>query len=130
MIGATDPYSDEVRRLFDAPAHAGLLDSACRVQSDGQGVTVELSMQLDGESMTILRFRAYGCPHLIAAAEAFCRAYEGRAVTELAGFSAVELMDSLPVPVEKTGRILVLEDAVRLLGTRRCRPHTLPTSPD
>ena len=130
MSFAPDPYSDRVRRLFDAPAHAGQLDSGCRVQQQGQGVSVELSMQLAGETMSVLRFRAYGCPHLIAAAEAFCQAYEGRAVTELADFSAVELIGELPVPIEKTGRILVLEDAVRLLGTSHRRPHILPIPPD
>ncbi len=130
MIPALDPYSDEVRRLFLAPAHAGQIDAGCRVRREGQGVNVELSMQLDGERMSILRFRVYGCPHLIAAAEAFCQAYQGRRVTDLADFSSAELMASLPVPVEKTGRILVLEDAVRLLGTGHSRPHIRLTPPD
>jgi len=63
-----------------------------------------------------LRFRARGCPHLIAACEAFCAAFEGREVDALLEFTAGDLMQRLPVPVEKTGRILVLEDAVRALG--------------
>jgi NifU-like protein involved in Fe-S cluster formation len=112
-----DPYGVLVRRLFRAPAHAGQLDGACRVQRECQGVAVELSMAVDGPSIAKLRFRAYGCPHLIAAAEAFCEAYEGRSVAELAGFTAVELCERLPVPAQKTGRILVLEDAVRSLAT-------------
>jgi hypothetical protein len=54
---------------------------------------------------------------VIAAAEAFCGDYEGRHISDLLEFSASGLMQSLPVPVEKTGRILVVEDAVRALGT-------------
>ncbi|MBT8100469.1 MAG: hypothetical protein KJO82_11995, partial [Gammaproteobacteria bacterium] len=71
----------------------------------------------DGQ-IEALRFMAWGCPHLIAACEAFCSAYEGRGVADLGGFSGAGLMQSLAVPVEKTGRILVLEDAVRSLGTQ------------
>jgi nitrogen fixation protein NifU and related proteins len=111
------PYSATVRALFAAPVHAGGLEPALRARCEGQGVVVELSMQQDGAAIRRLRFRAYGCPHLIAAAEAFCRDYEGRPLSELRQFSAVELVRDLPVPIEKTGRILVLEDAVRSLGT-------------
>ena len=69
-----------------------------------------------------LRFQAWGCPHVIAAAEAFCAAYEGRPAAEMLEFSATGLMQTLSVPVEKTGRILVLEDAVRSLGSAASGP--------
>ncbi|MGB5577481.1 MAG: hypothetical protein WBM88_08735, partial [Woeseiaceae bacterium] len=63
-----------------------------------------------------LRFRAWGCPHVIAACERFCSRYEGRPRESLGEFRAADIMRDLSVPVEKTGRILVLEDAVRSLG--------------
>jgi NifU-like protein involved in Fe-S cluster formation len=113
----TDPYGAEVRALFRAPAHAGSIAGGRVAHARGQGVEVELSMLTDGTRISALRFRAYGCPHLLAAAEAFCRDFEGRHLADLARYSAVETVNSLSVPVEKTGRILVLEDAVRLLGT-------------
>ena len=84
-----DPYNETVRGL-----------SACVVN----GVFTEL------------RFRARACPHVIAAAEAFCRYFEGQPVSALEQFSTARIMEDLAVPVEKTGRILVLEDAVRSLG--------------
>jgi NifU-like protein involved in Fe-S cluster formation len=114
---AADPYGPEVRALFRAPEHAGTLAGGRVAHARGQGVEVELSMLCDGSRIDVLRFRAYGCPHLLAAAEAFCRDFEGRQLAELNWYSAVETVNSLSVPVEKTGRILVLEDAVRLLGT-------------
>ena len=111
-----DPYSEEVRQLFADPAHGGELDDAMSVQRDDQGVRVRLALQHEGDVVRGLRFRAWGCPHLIAACEAFCRGYEGRPVNDLEGFEATEIMRNLSIPVEKTGRILVLEDAVRSLG--------------
>ncbi len=111
-----DPYSASVRALFARPEHAGVVDGATRVHVDDQGVRVTLFSRIDGGKIRRLGFLAWGCPHLIAAAEAFCRDFEGRDPAELLEFSASGLMQSLSVPVEKTGRILVLEDAVRSLG--------------
>ncbi len=116
---ASGPYSERVRALFAEPAHAGTLDGPC-VRIDDQGVRIELSAALDAGRLEKLAFRAYGCPHTIAAAEAFCAEFEGREVKALDAFSSADLMQNLPVPHEKTGRILVLEDAVRSLGAK-CR---------
>ena len=111
-----DPYGERVRELFANPVHAGQLLDAVRAYVDDQGVRIELSAHCRDDRLENLRFRAWGCPHFIAAAEAFCRKYEGSRCARLAGFRAAEIMQTLPVPTEKTGRILVLEDAVRLLA--------------
>ncbi len=113
---SADPYSALVRELFAATAHAGTIEDGIVVRIEEQGMRVELSATADGERLGELRFRAWGCPHLIAAAEAFCAGYRGRRISSLSEFSASGLMQTLAVPVEKTGRILVLEDAVRSLG--------------
>jgi NifU-like protein involved in Fe-S cluster formation len=113
---STDPYGARVRELFAAPAHAGELDSPLRVAIEDQGVRISLFAQVSAGEVQALRFKAWGCPHVIAAAEAFCADYESRPLAEMLEFSVSDLMQSLPVPVEKTGRILVIEDAVRALG--------------
>ena len=113
---SADPYSDRVRELFAHPAHAGELDGGHAVLVDDQGIRVHLTAHLAAGQVEAMAFRAYGCPHVIAAAEAACAELEGCAAVELLEFSATGLMQSLPVPVEKTGRILVLEDAIRSLG--------------
>ncbi len=118
-MSAADPYSERVRALFASPAHAGTLDGP-GVRVDDQGVRIEISTALAAGRLEKLAFRAYGCPHTIAAAEAFCAEFEGREVEALETFSGRDLMQNLPVPHEKTGRILVLEDAVRSLGAK-CR---------
>ena len=113
---STDPYSPEVRALFTEPAHAGRLEGSYSAAIDDQGLRITLFATVEGGKIAALRFLAWGCPHFIAAAEAFCRDFEGRDPSELLEFSSSGLMQSLSVPVEKTGRILVLEDAVRSLG--------------
>lgn len=113
---SADPYSARVRDLFANPVHAGELDNAIGVDVDDQGIRLRLEARLVEPDIEALRFRAWGCPHVIAAAEAFCAGFEGRPAADLLEFRAADLMKSLPVPVAKTGRILVLEDAVRSLG--------------
>jgi len=115
-----DPYSSLVRAYFARPEHGGKLAAGTTALVAAQGVRIELAATCDGGRLQALRFRAWGCPHVIAAAEAFCREFEGAPVAALEGFSAGAIMDKLAVPVEKTGRILVLEDAVRALG-QKCR---------
>ena len=110
-------YSARVRDCFFHPRHAGCLSAAVSAQGEDQGMRLCLCAKTSGERIETLRFRAWGCPHFIAAAEAFCRQFEGMSAASLLDFSAKDLISILPVPVEKTGRILVLEDVVRTLGS-------------
>ena len=113
---SADPYSAAVRELFLHAVHGGDLPDADVVDLAGQGIRLQLAARHAGGRIEALRFRAYACPHVIAACEAFCRGWEGREVADLGSFAATDIIDDLSVPVEKTGRILVLEDAVRALG--------------
>ncbi len=117
---SNDPYSAEVRALFAELSHAGDLADAARAELDEQGVRVRLAATLRDGCVQALRFRARGCPHVLAACEAVCRQYEGRPAAELEQFRASEIMGNLSIPVEKTGRILVIEDTVRSLGHSIC----------
>ena len=117
---SADPYSPLVREYFARPAHAGGLADGVTVIAEAQGIRVRLSGDEADGQIQALRFQAWGCPHLIAACECFCRCYEGKPTESLGDFLASDIMQNLPVPVEKTGRILVLEDAVRSLGQRFC----------
>ena len=112
----TDPYNEEVRRLFADPAHAGTVDDGVVVREDGQGVRIEFSARVSAGSVAALRFRAWGCPHVIAAAETVCRLLEGKSTADLEVFAVAQISELLGIPIEKTGRILVIEDAVRSLA--------------
>jgi len=119
------PYNDQVLAFFSAPMHATELPAndgrhyEVLVSASALGPQVQLRAAVQGGNLLGLRFRVFGCPHLIAAAEACCAQFEGGPVNQLRDFSVSELMTTLGVPVEKTGRILLLEeDAIRALLTR------------
>ena len=114
----SDPYSQAVRARFAAPRHAGLVAGGAVATASGPEVRIELSCDIVDGSVEALRFRAWGCPHVIAAAEVFCENYEGRQLSDLESFDIKAIIETLSVPIEKTGRILVLEDAVRRLAVR------------
>lgn len=111
-----DPYNARVRALFADPAHAGTVNGGKRAALSEQDVRIEFYARLEAGSVDEMRFLAHGCPHVIAAAEAVCASLEGQPAESLKNFRAAEFMETLAVPTEKSARILVIEDAVRLLG--------------
>jgi NifU-like protein involved in Fe-S cluster formation len=111
----SDPYNSLVRAYFDDPEHMGDISGGASAFFEDQGMRIRLSATVVNGRIEKLGFRAWGCPHVIAAAEAFCRQFERRSITELEEFDTSQIMNDLAVPVEKTGRILVLEDTVRSL---------------
>ena len=120
----TDPYNETVRTLFSELRHAGDLAPGCDTAvtasagSNATGAKLVLAAAVVDGEIRELKFRSYGCPHLIAACEYFCRQYSGSAAASLSEFSQQQFMHDLGVPVEKTGRILLLEDAIGSLATQ------------
>ena len=115
------PYSELVRGYFANPVHAGHLPDgyndgvlAEAADPDG-GARVVLSALVDGETIRRLRYKILGCPHLIAATEAFCDDAEGQEISALIELDVRKLMERLAIPVEKTGRLFILEDAAKAL---------------
>jgi NifU-like protein involved in Fe-S cluster formation len=110
-----DPYNALVRECFANTLHAGDARDGASAYFNDQGLRIRLSACIENDTIAELRFRAWGCPHVLAAAEYFCRKYQERPVADLEQFNTAQIMDDLAVPIEKTGRILVLEDTVRSL---------------
>lgn len=77
------------------------------------GTWVRLLLCVEGEFVKAARFQAYGCPHTLAACQAL--------VSQLPGRSRAALQPGMPeqwrlqagAPVEKLGRMLIIEDALR-----------------
>jgi len=117
-----DPYNSAVRHRFAKPLHAGDLQAGypdvvtAHVRESDAGVALTLAAELDGTVIRRLRYRVFGCPHLVAAAEEICERFEGKTAADLQQFPLAPLMELLEVPVEKTGRLLLLEDAVLSLA--------------
>ena len=119
-----DPYNAETRRLFSNPVHAGDIGADHDVTAvadaaeSAAGARIRLAVGVTGGIIREFRYRVFGCPHLIAAAEWASEQLEGREPSELAGFSREACMQKLRVPVGKTGRIILLEDALGELDER------------
>jgi NifU-like protein involved in Fe-S cluster formation len=115
------PYSELVRRYFANPVHAGQLperynDGVVGEATESEtGARVVLSAVVDEGKIRVLRYQVFGCPHLIAAAEAFCDAAEGKTLAALTELDVPALMSSLAIPVEKSGMLFILEDAAKAL---------------
>jgi nitrogen fixation NifU-like protein len=119
-----DPYNEEVRALFENPVHASDLCGeyaeavTADVSESDQGARLVLAAGIEAGAVARIRFRAFGCPHLVAAAELLCRELEGGPVSGLSMVSVKGWMNRLSVPVAKTGRLLLIEDAVRILRSQ------------
>ena len=117
----SDPYNETVLELFSSLRHCRELNDSSgqvvtvRVGAVSRGAAIELTAGLDGNRLVDLVFRAWGCPHLLAACEYCCRKLCGSSATALAPLAQNELMRRLALPVEKTGTLLLVEDAITAL---------------
>jgi NifU-like protein involved in Fe-S cluster formation len=120
-MNESDPYNDSVRAFFVNPDHAGDLqgDYAEVLQGEASesdlGARVVLFAGIVDGNIAEMRFRTWGCPHLIAAAELLCENREKGPVSGLSTMDTRTMMQQLSVPVEKSGRMFLLEDALKLL---------------
>ena len=78
-----------------------------------QGARVEFDFEVDGCRAARGAFRAYGCPHVIAAASWVVDRLSGATRSDLDVWDWREVAAALEVPPAKYGRLLVLQDAVR-----------------
>lgn len=123
MNDSADPrYGAEVRRRMaelrgagDMPSVGGVVIRA-RAGDQEQGAEVLLQVRLVNGRADGLSFRAFGCPHFIAAASWLTDRLRGAAQAEFAGWDWREAATALEVPPAKYGRLLVLQDAVRTLA--------------
>lgn len=108
-------YSELTRRYFESAANAGELAGpgvfrgAAGAVSGGTWVQFDIETTLGRASA--VRFRAFGCPHTIAVASWLAEAAQGKALSARLPESVPQLRDRFEVPIEKMGRLLLIEDA-------------------
>jgi cysteine desulfurase len=78
----------------------------------GQDVWVRFKLHIQDGVVKSALFKAYGCPHTLAVAAWVAERLRGRARADLAPGTPAEWAEALAVPVEKLGRLLVVEDAL------------------
>lgn len=111
-------YSDLTRRYFDAAALAGVLAGPGTFRgaagSRGQGTWVQFDVQFDSQTrggIQAVRFLAYGCPHTIAVSAWVAEVAVGGTLRAALPEGVHLLRERFEVPVEKLGRLLIIEDA-------------------
>ncbi len=84
----------------------------------GREVWIRFRLQVRDGRVSRVSHRVYGCPHTLAAAAWLAERLPGRSRAELVPGTPGEWAGALVVPVEKLGRLLTLEDALR-----QCQQH-------
>ena len=77
------------------------------------GAEVALYCRIAAGRVVEAKFRAFGCPHFIAAASWLTDRLRGTGREQFASWDWREAAEALEVPPVKFGRLLTLQDAVR-----------------
>ena len=112
-------YNELTRRHFEHAVRCGtLVGPNCyrgRAGSRSTGTWVQFDLRLEGADAGLrvreVRFLAFGCPHVIAAAGLVAEEGEGAGAEPRLPQSIHSLRERLDAPVEKLGRLFVVEDA-------------------
>jgi NifU-like protein involved in Fe-S cluster formation len=78
-----------------------------------QGARVEFDFDVVEGRIREARFRAFGCPHFVAAASWLTDRLRGAGREDLEAWDWREAAEALAVPPAKFGRLLTLQDAAR-----------------
>jgi cysteine desulfurase len=116
----TRTMSALTRQYFLAPARVpqfpeGTLPPGVRRGRAGRvqdGTEVLFELQIADEIVKSARFSAYGCPHTVAVAAWVCEVLEGLRLDGGTAGTPADWAQKFEVPVEKLGRLLIVEDAL------------------
>jgi NifU-like protein involved in Fe-S cluster formation len=112
-------YSPLVLELFDRRPHVGRMPEATDVylgrgRDAARGVDVQIWIKYTLQRIQATSFLAYGCPHTVAATSWWAQRVRGLQIDDAKQVIWQEAERALAVPPEKRGKLLVIEDAVRL----------------
>lgn len=113
-------YNDLTWRHFSGATYAGVL-AGVGVQrgaagSADHGTWAQFDLQIGRTGAPVIqdaRFQAFGCPHVIAVADWLAENAVGKELRGGLPESVGALRERFDMPVEKLGRLLVIEDAWR-----------------
>lgn len=117
MSGTQAGYSPLVLELFERLPHSGDLAAGPGLVVHGEamaldrGAWVRYEARIEAGRVADCAFRAWGCPHTLAAAALVASRMQGERIAAPVAFDAQNLVAELGAPREKLGRLLVVEDA-------------------
>jgi len=119
---AVDAVQRELARLralspaapspWDLVGHAGRLISG-EAGGPGEDTWVRFHLLTAGDTVKDARYQAFACPHTMDAASWLCEQLRGRTRSTLIPGTPAAWGAARGIPVEKLGRLLVVEDALR-----------------
>ena len=124
-------YSSLVRELFERLPHAGDLAPGPGALVHGEamaldrGAWVRFDARIEDGHIADCVFRAWGCPHTLAAVALAASRMHGQRIDGQAACDARRLATELDASPEKLGRLLVVEDA---LFAMLARAHALQSA--
>jgi NifU-like protein involved in Fe-S cluster formation len=108
-------YNQATLRYFETAPGAGVLTGPGTLRgaagSRAHGTWVQFDVRVSSGVVQAARFLAFGCPHTIAVSAWVAEQAAGREVRAALPESVQQLSERFAVPVEKLGRLLVIEDA-------------------
>jgi NifU-like protein involved in Fe-S cluster formation len=108
-------YSELTRRYFETAANAGELAGPGVFRGaagdHAQGTWVQFDLRIDAGAVSAAKFLAFACPHTIAVAAWLTEQAVGQQLKPKLPESVQALRERFAVPVEKMGRLLIIEDA-------------------
>ena len=111
-------YNELTRRGFDSPANVGVLSGpgVCRGAAGDreQGTWIQFDLACRSGAIACVRFLALACPHTIAVCAGLSERMRGCRLDEALRLSLLEFSQPYAVPIEKRGRLLIVEDAWRI----------------
>jgi NifU-like protein involved in Fe-S cluster formation len=118
-------YSPLTLSYFETAAAAGVLTGPGTLRGSAgdraHGTWVQFDLQAVGGVIQAARFLALGCPHTIAVAAWVAEQAAGCELRPALPENVSQLSERFAVPVEKRGRLLIIEDA--WLAAVRCGSH-------
>jgi NifU-like protein involved in Fe-S cluster formation len=108
-------YNEATLHYFRTAETAGVLTGPGTQRGSAgtreQGTWVQFDVLIGERIIREARFLAFGCPHTLAVAAWVAERAAGRDVRAVLPESMQELSERFAVPVEKRGRLLIIEDA-------------------
>ena len=111
-------YSLEVRQRFHLLEGAGEHTEGTPGLVVGEAedrtlnVWIRIQVSLVESIIRSVRYQVFGCPHMVAAAGWVAEALQGQSRDVLLELDMNEIRNTLDAPLEKLGKLLVLEDAL------------------
>jgi NifU-like protein involved in Fe-S cluster formation len=104
-------YSAVVADYFRRPVRELGNDMRGAAGSDQRGAVIWLGADVCDGILRNVGFRAFACPHIIAACNRVAEQLEGAPAEALLEIGLDDLRRQFEIPVEKTGKLLILQDA-------------------